>query len=72
MAGPKPRCWRRLKFDPVGQSSIGADNVTFETLSRDDFLESVKAAFPRVDWDKAYNEFRAAGESAQDSAPRLE
>jgi len=37
-------------------------DVTFETLNRDDFLESVKAAFPRIDWDKAYDEFRAAGE----------
>jgi hypothetical protein len=37
-------------------------DVTFETLNRPDFLDSVKAAFPRVDWDKAYEEFRAAGE----------
>ncbi len=37
--------------------------VTFETLNRADFLESVKAAFPKVDWDKAYAEFRAAGET---------
>lgn len=39
-------------------------DVTFETLNRDDFLESVKIAFPKVDWDKAYHEFRAAGEGA--------
>jgi hypothetical protein len=39
-------------------------DVTFETLNRDDFLESVKAAFPNVDWDMAYKEFRAAGESS--------
>jgi hypothetical protein len=38
-------------------------DVTFETLNRDDFLASVKVAFPNVDWDKAYEEFRAAGES---------
>jgi len=31
--------------------------------SREDFLKSLKAAFPSVDWDKAYAEFRAAGES---------
>ncbi|MDW7774501.1 MAG: hypothetical protein SCH71_16575 [Desulfobulbaceae bacterium] len=37
-------------------------DVTFETLNRDDFLDSVKMAFPDVDWDKAYNEFKAAGE----------
>ncbi len=38
-------------------------DVTFETLNRDDFLESVKMAFPSVNWDRAYNEFKAAGES---------
>ena len=38
-------------------------DVTFETLDRDDFLESVKNAFPAVDWDKAYTEFKAAGQS---------
>ena len=38
-------------------------DVTFETLNRDDFLESVKAAFPYVDWEKAYSEFKAAGQS---------
>ena len=37
-------------------------DVTFETLNRKDFLASVKAAFPSVDWNKAYEEFRAAGE----------
>ena len=37
-------------------------DVTFETLNRDDFLASVKKAFPKIDWDKAYNEYRAAGE----------
>ena len=37
-------------------------DVTFETLNRPEFLESVKATFPSVDWDKAYNEFKAAGE----------
>lgn len=37
-------------------------DVTFETLNEADFLGSVKAAFPEVNWDKAYNEFKAAGE----------
>lgn len=37
-------------------------DVTFETLNGEDFLQSVKEAFPHVDWDKAYKEFRAAGE----------
>jgi len=38
-------------------------DVTFETLNRADFLESVKDAFPNVDWDKAYSEFKAVGQS---------
>lgn len=38
-------------------------DVTFETLNQEDFFEAVEAAFPRVDWDKAYSEFRAAGET---------
>lgn len=37
-------------------------DVTFETLNRDDFLVSVKNAYPNIDWDKTYNEFKAAGE----------
>lgn len=37
-------------------------DVTFETLNRKDFLEALRAAFFRIDWDKPYNEFRAAGE----------
>jgi len=45
-------------------------DVTFETLNRPDFLESVKAAFPRINWDKAYDEFKAAGEdNAASKAP---
>jgi hypothetical protein len=43
-------------------------DVTFETLNRDDFLKSVKEAFPTVDWEKAYKEFRAAGESGSKAA----
>lgn len=41
-------------------------DVTFETLNGKDFLTSVKTAFQfqNVDWDRAYEEFRAAGESA--------
>lgn len=41
-------------------------DVTFETLNRDDFLASVKTAFPNVDWDKAYSEFKAAGQASSD------
>jgi hypothetical protein len=45
------------------QLDVRYKDVTFETLNRKDFLASVKEAFPRVDWDKAYAEFRAAGEA---------
>jgi len=44
------------------QLDVRYKDVTFETLDRPDFLKSVKEAFRRVDWDKAYREFRAAGE----------
>jgi Skp family chaperone for outer membrane proteins len=44
------------------QLDVRYKDVTFETLNRDDILDGVKEAFPHVDWDKAYNEFRAAGE----------
>jgi hypothetical protein len=44
------------------QLDVRYKDVTFETLNREDFLDAIKAAFPRIDWDKAYKEFRAAGE----------
>jgi hypothetical protein len=37
-------------------------DVTFETLNRAEFLDSLKAAISTVDWEKAYEEFKAAGE----------
>ena len=37
-------------------------DVTFETLNRKDFLSLIQNAFPNVDWEKPYKEFRAAGE----------
>ena len=44
------------------QLDVRFKDVTFETLNRPEFLQVIKAAFTRVDWDKAYEEFRAAGE----------
>lgn len=44
------------------QLDVRYKDVTFETLNRDDFLDAIKSAFPLVDWDKAHDEFRAAGE----------
>ena len=46
------------------QLDVRYKDVTFETLNREDFLDAVKEVFPRIDWDKAYKEFRAAGEKA--------
>ncbi len=38
-------------------------DITFETLNRKDFIDALKLAFDQIDWDKAYEEFQAAGES---------
>ncbi len=43
-------------------------DVTFETLNRPDFLESVKAAFPRIDWDKPFHDFKAAAQAKENKA----
>jgi len=45
------------------QLDVQYKDVTFETLNRDNFIELVKDAFPSIDWDKTYDEFRAMGES---------
>ena len=46
------------------QLDVRYKDVTFETLNREDFLEAVKAAFPNTtDWEKTYEDFRAAGET---------
>jgi hypothetical protein len=47
-------------------------DVTFETLNQPDFLEAVKQAFPRIDWDKTYSEFKAAGEANKDGKAILD
>ena len=47
------------------QLEVRYKDVTFETLNEDDFLEAIQSAFPQVDWEKAYNEFRAVGEDAK-------
>lgn len=41
---------------------VNYKDVTFATLNRDDFLEGIKSAYPELDWEKTYEEFRAAGE----------
>jgi hypothetical protein len=37
-------------------------DLTFEILNRKDFLSRVQQAYPILDWEKPYKEFRAAGE----------
>ncbi|MBX6333889.1 hypothetical protein IRY61_00920 [Candidatus Saccharibacteria bacterium] len=66
------RAWLNAELDRVFpraeglikkmQLDVQYKDVTFETLNREDFLECVKKAFPRVDWDKAHREFLAVGE----------
>ncbi|UZE94438.1 hypothetical protein [Alkalimarinus alittae] len=65
-------CWIKYQLDKVFPNAedliktmkleIHYKDVTFETLNRGDFLDSVKQAFPNVDWDKAHEEFTAASE----------
>ena len=45
------------------QLDVNYKDVTFDTLNREDFLGSIQKAYPDEDWEKAYKEFRAAGES---------
>ena len=52
-----------LKHHQKIQLEVNYKDVTFDTLNGEDFLKSIKEAYPEVDWDKAYKEFRAAGES---------
>ena len=47
------------------QLDVRYKDVTFETLNRDDFLDAIKKAFPHVDWEKAYSEFRAARQNGK-------
>jgi hypothetical protein len=44
------------------QLDVRYKDVTFETLNQEDFLGAIKVAYPGIDWEKAYKEFRAAGE----------
>lgn len=37
-------------------------DVTYETLNREDFLQSVQKEYPYINWDQAHEEYLAAGE----------
>lgn len=57
------RVFPRAK-DLTGKMELVAifKNVTFESLNQKEFLQQIKSQYPGINWDKAYNEFRAAGE----------
>lgn len=43
---------------------VSFKDVTFETLNNEKFLKCLKVAYPEVDWDRPYNDFRAMGEES--------
>jgi hypothetical protein len=67
------RIWRReelARVFPTAESLVGAmqlkvrfKDITYETLKAPGFLDKIKTLFPFVDWKKAHEEFRAAGEA---------
>lgn len=84
LLSPKPtdedaRRWLRQQLESVipkadelikrMELKLTYKDVTFETLNKPDFLQSLREAFPAVDWDKAYREFQAAGEATSSAAP---
>lgn len=48
----------------VSKMALDVDfkDVTFETLQARKFLEALRSAFPGHNWDKAHEEYQAAGE----------
>lgn len=44
------------------QFEVRFKDMTFETLNDSNFLASLRAAYPMINWEKAYNEFQAMGE----------
>ena len=38
-------------------------DVTWETLNDPDFGDALRKAFPDVDWDKPFHDYKAAGEA---------
>lgn len=53
----------RLKSDVEKMHLIARyKDVTYETLNREDFLQSVQEQYPHINWARAHEEYRAAGE----------
>lgn len=66
------RDWIAEKLDAVFPSAekvvskmtldVSFKDVTYETLNDPEFVDRLKEAYPEIDWDKPYSEFRAMGE----------
>jgi hypothetical protein len=66
------REWIGKKLDDVFPSAdeivsnmtldVNFKDVTFETLNDPEFMAALKEAYPDIDWDKPYSDFRAMGE----------
>lgn len=66
------RDWIANKLDQVFPSAeevvsemklnVSFKDVTFETLNDPEFVERLNEAYPEIDWDKPYSDFRAMGE----------
>lgn len=44
---------------------VNFKDVTYGTLTQENFMNLIKTAYPEMDWSKPYNEFLAAGESTE-------
>ncbi len=55
--------------DVVSKMSLAVSfkDVTFETLNNPEFMGLLMAAYPGVDWDKPYKDFRAMGEESKET-----
>ena len=53
--------------DVVSRMSLDVSfkDVTFETLNNEEFVDRLKEAYPEIDWDKPYSDFRAMGEESR-------
>lgn len=57
------RAFDRLKSNVEKmQLIVRYKDVTYETLKREDFLQSVRKEYPYINWDRAHEEYLAAGE----------
>src|SRR5262249_42301350 len=48
---------------------VSFKDVTFETLNDPEFIERLKEAYPDINWDKPYSDFRAMGQHEDTGKP---